>query len=976
MKKLLLISLLCLIPLGFNFKLKAQDKTIEHKMEILFSGAENLNASLKVSPVDEKKKTILVDWGEGNGVEEQTLTYGNTLSHTFKKASSKDRLVTIDGTGIKELADGYKSGIVGIKSIDAPELEKFNYEFSSFSKYPVLDFSHLTKLVEVSLRDISEFIAPASLEIFQNNTGYETPVLLTKLDVTRATHLKKIICSGKYFSYHDLSELDLSNCKELEEINLRGDSKHNRLTSLKGIKDIKSLKRCDLSKQSLDFNNLPGKQSDANAEIIYTDQKLTIDKSLISLGRVDLSKLAQVTNGLVEGTHKSVIKFFIKPEDKYANPKEISADKYTEENGVYTFKQEDFEGKPMVKMLVQITNEAYPNYGNGESQPFILPFEDTEHMVFLDGTGTWAKFANIKFEVYKQKKVDNKWVNDGEVKSGDKVEPNTHLSIKATWKGEDYIIKQWIINGKPLEKKDKKGNTYLATFNPLFYDMPETGALNVLLELELANLSWKINVPKEMDDQAKKDSKLYIYKKEEDGSKTKIYGQSVGEMAYATRISSVSLTNFVAEVVVPEGYEIKNWKVDNNELDSKEKSIEIAAEKSKYDRKIEVTLQKVGTAPEPPKEKVTVRLEAQPKEAVMLSYIKYNVDGKYIEVPKDGIIDKGSNIKVYVYAKDGWDLVKFTVNGEEYTGEIKGYSSKYIELVADQNLDIKCQLKKTGAETGHVTFAPKGDNATKAGTTITIIKQEKVEEKWTDNGEVKDGDPINPGQHLKVTAKFNDGYIIKNWLVNDKVLMHQPKEGLPFVSHFNPVYIDMPSEGSLKIEIELDIPNITWKYNLPEGISKEEKKNFKLHVSENKTDLFGQKMKNFVNGYYLENLNGKTIEFEAGAADGYVPTWQKNGETVNGSELTKEFVAGDKLDVVVTFVKDVSINQVDNALSIFVENNQICINAAAGTTCAVYRMNGTLVHKSIHTGNIDRIDVVPGMYIVTTGDKTMKVVVK
>lgn len=324
---------------------------------------------------------------------------------------------------------------------------------------------------------------------------------------------------------------------------------------------------------------------------------------------------------------------------------------------------------------------------------------------------------------------------------------------------------------------------------------------------------------------------------------------------------------------------------------------------------------------------------------------------------------------------------QWLVNGVpvKFDGSWTTENSYALNGIDNEPVEIKWVLTEATPSEDHTfTFGIKGQNATDANATLTVVKQIKNEKgKWVDDGEVTSGSKVAAGQHLSIKATYNDeAYIIKNWLHNGKVVMHTPKTGEPFVSTFRTLYWDMTAEDT-NIELELDKPNMTWSMELPKEVTgKDDKKAFSLTLFNADKKIFGQKMKGFVYGYYQDALKDTEITMTATVLDGYRPVWIVNGNLSNGHELTQKVTAGESLDIKLSFEKSNATQDIVTTASVYAQNGAIVIAANSGDRYSVYALDGRLLETSVMSGSVQNVKVLPGAYIVVLNGKSYKVIVR
>jgi hypothetical protein len=938
------------------------DKTIKNKAVFLFSPKSQTKASLCIEFVSPDQQVIMVDWGEGNGIEEVTLDESHCINHVFTTDVEKYHVVTIDASAVTSVKDGdYNGSPIGLQAMDAPQMTSFSTS-SNFYTTPDIDFSHLPKLQSASFNAISSFVAPDSLvsftiyRSFSGNAPY-----LNSIDLSRARKLKTLHINQ---SSHKLTEIDLTHNKELTSLMISGSlnlSMKPTLTTIKGIKDLKKLSYCNLEYNALDFNNLLSNQPNSNPYIFsYDHQRFAIPKNKIGIARVDLSYLDEISNGVMEGTHKSTYEWYLEPQSAYdplVDP--IAPSYYEEKGGVFMFKPGAFgEGVSRAKIVCKVSNDAYPTFSNSYSAPVAVSLVDDNHCVFVSD-GAYAGWVEPTYELYTEKEENGQWLLDKKINNGDRVEPGSHVVVKALWTYE-MIIDNWVLNDEIVtEQIDGKDRPFRGA--TLHFVMPDEGSVEVVPNFTQIVVSWKVFVPSGVTDEELSQFRVDVTKTK-DGRTETVSGQQIG-MTYGSDVNcSDALFSFRASS--PKGYKVEKWYVNGVKVDTGGANMTYQTTPDMYSLKVDVKFQAMTN-------RYSVILSADPSEYAQKIVLKIKtLDGTYEDLSSEWV-DEGSLVRAYVKPMDHCEIGKFIVNGEEYSGEVKdaGLEGQYIELTVDRDTEIIAKLSNLY---GVITFEPIGDNAVNAKANITVTKQEKDSAgNWVEGEKVQSGESLAPGQYVKLLASYDKRYIIKQWIVNGSPLTGEETS----VSYANPIYLQMPTEGDLKVTLELDKANMVSFITIPEGLSDKDKGKFSLSVSLGGKTLNGQEMSEGVKAYYVENLEGKTVRCEAKAAEGYIPEWKINGNKIDGNNFVIDVTAQKNLTIRLSFTKDNAVEKVSEGVNIYVANGQIGIIAREQSPYSVYTTGGHLLAQGKVGANGPLVSVKSGLYIVVINGTSYKVFV-
>lgn len=939
---------------------------IESKAVFLFPSKAQTKASIYVELMNPDQKVILVDWGEGAGAEEATLDQNGYINHTFSESVEGYHTMTLDASDVKALKDGdYDALPIGVQEMNAPEMTSFAFS-SSMTATPDIDFSHLPKLQYVSFNAISSFIAPDSLVSFAmyRSMGTNAPYL-TSIDLSRAKKLKTLQIQQ---SSHKLKEIDLSQNKELKTLMLSGSTNPSMkptLTTIRGIKDLKKLTYCNLEYNALDFHNLLSSQPNLNPQIFqYDHQRFVIPKDKIGVAKVDLSYLYEISDGVVDGTHNSVYEWYFAPATVFDFLEEpIDPSYYDEDNGVFTFKSGAFgSGVTRAKLVCKVSNDAYPSYTNSYSSPIIVSLVDDNHCVFVSD-GAYATWVEPSYEIYVEKEQNGQWILDKKIDNGSPVEPGSHVAVKASWDYE-MIIDNWTINEEVVtetvvgEERPFRGAT-------LRFVMPERGAVEIVPNFTQIVVSWRIIVPDGVPEEELSQFAVGVTKSQ-DGKVEHVYGQRVG-MLYGSDVSC-SDALFTFQASYPKGYKVEKWYVDGTKMETTEDIMTYQTDPYAYSLKVDVKFQPlIG--------RYTVSLFADPYEYAEESSLQVKASDGTFEDFSSGWVTEGSVVRAYVKPKTLCKVDKFVVNGEDYLGEVvdAGSQGQYIELTIREDTQIVAKMRH---EHETITFAPQGDNAQMAKAELTVVKQEKNSAgNWVDGETVQSGDRLAPGQRVKVSASYDKRFVIKHWIVNDEVVADSSQK--EEVSYANPIFLEMPEEGSLTITLELDRANMVSFLTIPEGVSDSDREEFALMLSIGGKILKGQEMSEDVMAYYVEGLEGKTVQCEAKALKGYIPEWRVDGNKLPDKDFAINAQASrNNLTIRLSFVKDTGTPCLSNATAVYEENGQIAIMAPARSSYSIYTVEGSLLTQG-EVGDTQPllVPVRSGVYIVIIEGVSYKVIV-
>ena len=254
------------------------------------------------------------------------------------------------------------------------------------------------------------------------------------------------------------------------------------------------------------------------------------------------------------------------------------------------------------------------------------------------------------------------------------------------------------------------------------------------------------------------------------------------------------------------------WFVNGIKQESIDATLSYQTDPYEYQLKVEVKFQTEI-------KRYAVSLSADPSDYAQSTLLKIKNDSGAFEDLTTEFVYDGSTVRAYVKPIDVCKIDKFVVNGSDFQGTIvdAGTDGQYIELSINKDTDIVAKMLHTHDV---ITFAPKGDNATAAKAEIIVTKQEKDDAgNWIDGESVNSGDHLAPGQRVKVLAKYDKRFIIKNWIVNGTTWTDSSAGGVAEVSYDNPIFLEMPSKGDLNIAVELERANMVCFLTIPEGVA-------------------------------------------------------------------------------------------------------------------------------------------------------------
>lgn len=309
------------------------------------------------------KSKVLVDWGDGTQ-ETVTPIRFKAVKHEYAEPLAKLTTVTLEGSEITEFRnDRSESGsIVGVGNVSAPLLESFVF-FSSKgatmaqSKEGVVDLSNCPKLKEINIRN-----AP-SIKLGDHPRLKDIKLSSSLPSSTDGSYAELSNKEIDLSLYPELSSVYVVGQKKVQTINLTGLSK---LTSFKwnsgalcnatGLKDLTKnalLSDLNISGHSLPLAQLP----DKNPAVSYTTFNIQYDRATYKFpeaklqgATLDLSDM--LTEYDFNGTaHHGTMKLL---EGGYSN-KEIAAECFSEENGVFTFDKSILGDKDEVSLKVVFT---------------------------------------------------------------------------------------------------------------------------------------------------------------------------------------------------------------------------------------------------------------------------------------------------------------------------------------------------------------------------------------------------------------------------------------------------------------------------------------------------------------------------------------------------------------------------------------------------------------------------------------------
>lgn len=374
--KRLLLSLGLLLAL---FVANAQDDFPVQRVELLVkAGSTKSNFKVKT---EKGIETIKVRWADGKTEEVRSFDFGTTLIHDYAPALDADGEVWIDATNLIEIEAGYTdASLMGIGTVDAPKLKVFNFfNYKSTlkgSKEGKVDLSRSPLLEVVRVYNAPDLLLPAELPAlktlsmnsdFKEDSEIYAAMKRDEMDFSGMPNLVTLdlmnqkIRKVKLGAMDKLESLMLSSC-QIEEI--------------QGVKELvkKSsvLTSLNISYNFIGIHQLPLKNSAVTYkkfDIKQRDYKIAADK--IKGPRVDLSAMAEVADneGNVQKTTFAVKK----------NYSTVDPSLYTEEKGVFTFKEELFKSRTtgeLEDINISFTYEN-PLFDNKELVSFGVPKTET-----------------------------------------------------------------------------------------------------------------------------------------------------------------------------------------------------------------------------------------------------------------------------------------------------------------------------------------------------------------------------------------------------------------------------------------------------------------------------------------------------------------------------------------------------------------------------------------------------------------------
>lgn len=349
-----LYSLLVLLGLSATMHAQTEQKLV---MKIA-PNATAVKFSFKLDGATELK----VDFGD----ESKTFTGNSTdfseVAYTFAAPLAEERTITVDATNLFTLrGPAAASKIVGVTEVVSDKLANLELAYSDLTTHSTLDLSKCPNLVNASLSstNLTDIVLPKSEKLSSVivSPGLTATGSLKSINLEDAPNLTTIGITGASIQY-----IDLSKHKLLETLIFNFPVKYKGLRQIKGAKDLHNIKRLDLRRNELGFDQIPNFESDVPLEQFQYGYQTAyyLAKDKINGYTLDLSHL-QTATGLTPEVKKTkfTFKWKAKKEDKYAV---IPAENIKEDNGKYTIDPTPL-GVETVYVYFQMENIGYPGIG-------------------------------------------------------------------------------------------------------------------------------------------------------------------------------------------------------------------------------------------------------------------------------------------------------------------------------------------------------------------------------------------------------------------------------------------------------------------------------------------------------------------------------------------------------------------------------------------------------------------------------------
>ena len=484
--------------------------------------------------------------------------------------------------------------------------------------------------------------------------------------------------------------------------------------------------------------------------------------------------------------------------------------------------------------------------------------------------------------------------------------------------GADYKVEKWIVNDEAIEMPS----------DPNQYVHELDGALDVkvVFTTKPNEVTLKYSVP------TGEGGQIAVAVTPKGGGDA----VSVESGKKVARGSSVTFTATPAT-----GYEVEKWLVNDTENRQAGQNTTLTMTLEE-DTDVQLYFKQEA-------KKYVVNFTAEPVKGGTITASGY-VNGQLKTITTGESVPESTYIDFEVTANEGYEFVKWTVNGVDEEPNFAEPNKRSQEITSETN--IVAHFKSTApAEEYTVTFA--ADPKEGGTVTATYYDNDKEEDVPFETGAKFSGDET----YLTFTAKANDGYQIVSWMANGTD-----------VTPSDPKKIDK-LEYQAKAALDLKV------------VFKKLQKNYKvtLKPTEHGTITIKEKEKYDLNAV----PEGTKLTVEAKGAN---DKCELKSLKANGKDILKDmtFTVTEDVTVVAEFVDHTGLDVATTAtLSVYpnpAKEYAIVAGLAPEATVTLYTLEGELIAR-LHADRsgslqIDLTALSDGTYLVVTDGASQRLVVK
>ncbi len=510
--------------------------------------------------------------------------------------------------------------------------------------------------------------------------------------------------------------------------------------------------------------------------------------------------------------------------------------------------------------------------------------------------------------------------NDEEVpfESGEKFSgENIYITFNAK-PGADYKVEKWIVNDEAIEMPSNP--------NQYIHELKADVNVKVVFTAKPNEVTLKYSVP------TGEGGQIAV-------AVTPAGGGDAVSVESGKKVARGSSVTFTA--TPNDGYEVEKWLVNGSE-DRQAGQNTTLTMTLEEDTEVQLFFKKEAT-------KYVVNFTADPVKGGTITASGY-VNGQLKTITTGESVPESSYIDFEVTANEGYEFVKWTVDGVDEEPNFAEPNKRSQEITAETN--IVAHFKSAApAEEYTVTYA--ADPEEGGTVTATYYDNDKEEDVPFETGTKFSGDE----NYLTFTAKANDGYQIVSWMANGTD-----------VTPSDPKKIDK-LEYQAKAALDLKV------------VFKKLQKTYKVTLKPTEHGTITIKEKEKVDLNAVPEGTKLTVE-----AKGANDQCELTKLTANGEDILKDmtFTVTKDTEVVAVFVDHTGIDAVAaNAFVIYpnpASESATVTGLAPEATVTLYTLEGELIAR-LHADRsgslqIDLTALSDGTYLVVTEGAAQRLVVK